>query len=367
MADVVLRDLVKMYESTLAVKSINFECKDGEFVAFLGPSGCGKSSTLRMIAGLEEITDGEIFIDGKRVNDIHTSKRDVAMAFENYALYPSMTVYDNMAFPLRAKCRAKDYSVGDIDRIIKEMAEVLGLDDVLDSYPSQLSGGQMQRVSLGRALVRKAKVYLLDEPISHLDARQQADIRRHLKRIHKVYNSTIMYVTHDQQEAMTMADRIAVMNNGELQQVGTPKEVFDKPANIFVADFIGEPAVNFLSGTLNVNQEIPVFHCQVFDYPLPARLRPAVRTLATGHELVLGIRPMYVRVSNVKHDDCPIGGTIYIYENLGEEALLTIKICDELIRVIVTPERVLQTEGAVWVGFSEQNLHLFDKRTGQSL
>src|SRR6476660_8291699 len=251
MAKVTLKNVYKTYpgergKEVTAVENFNLEITDREFIVFVGPSGCGKSTTLRMIAGLEDISKGEFYIDGKRVNDVAPKDRDIAMVFQNYALYPHMTVYDNMAFGLKLRKFPKD----EIDRRVNDAAKILGLEEYLDRKPKALSGGQRQRVALGRAIVRDAKVFLMDEPLSNLDAKLRVQMRAEIAKLHQRLQTTTIYVTHDQTEAMTMASRIVVMKDGVIQQVGAPKEVYDLPENVFVGGFIGSPSMNFFTGNL---------------------------------------------------------------------------------------------------------------------
>ncbi|HQQ17425.1 MAG TPA: sn-glycerol-3-phosphate ABC transporter ATP-binding protein UgpC, partial [Fervidobacterium sp.] len=247
MAQVVLEHVWKVYEGKVeAVKDANFVVEDKEFLVLLGPSGCGKTTTLRMIAGLEEITKGEIKIDGRVVNDVEPKDRDIAFVFQNYALYPHMTVYDNMAFGLKLRKVPKN----EIDERVHEAAKILEIESLLDRKPRQLSGGQRQRVAVGRAIVRHPKVFLFDEPLSNLDAKLRVQMRSELKKLHARLEATIVYVTHDQVEAMTMADKIVIMKDGVIQQIGTPYEVYNRPANMFVAGFIGSPAMNFIEGKI---------------------------------------------------------------------------------------------------------------------
>lgn len=252
MASISLKNLCKSYESTAnVVKNISLDINDKEFIIFVGPSGCGKSTTLRMIAGLEEITEGEIYIGDTCVNEISPNDRDIAMVFQNYALYPNMNVYKNLSFSLRLKKVKK----AEIDVVVRDIAEVLGISDLLDKKPKELSGGQRQRVALGRAMVRNPKVFLLDEPLSNLDAKLRAHMRVEISKLHKRLDSTFVYVTHDQVEAMTMADRIVVMNDGIIQQVDTPENIYNNPKNMFVAGFIGMPQINFMNAVLEVEAE----------------------------------------------------------------------------------------------------------------
>ncbi len=248
MGEVLLEDLTKRFDEVVAVREVNLTIHDGEFVVLLGPSGCGKTTTLRMIAGLEEVTSGRIFLDDRLLNDVHPRDRDIAMVFQNYALYPHMSVYRNMAFGLKMRKVAKD----EIDHRVRSAADILGIESLLRRYPGKLSGGQRQRVALGRAIVRDPRVFLFDEPLSNLDAKLRVQTRVELLKLHQHLAATSIYVTHDQVEAMTMGDRIVVMHNGTIQQVGPPMEVYQNPANHFVAGFIGSPSMNFLTATVRI-------------------------------------------------------------------------------------------------------------------
>ena len=300
MAQVRIENVVKKYGKVEAVKNLNIEVKDKEFVCLLGPSGCGKSSTLRMIAGLEEISGGDIFIDDVRVNDISSSKRDIAMVFETYALYPTKTAFNNMAYPLRIR----KYPPQVIESKVKKAAKVLNLEDVLNRYPRHLSGGQQQRVAIGRAIVRNPKVFLMDEPISHLDAKLRAHMRGELKHLQKELNETFIYVTHDQLEGMSMADRIAVMNLGELQQFDTPEIIYNYPANMFVGGFIGDPPMNFIPCVLVVKGGKWCLKHDIFEYPLDKTVQKRVEDMGDEFngtkDIVLGIRPEHIRLKNKK-------------------------------------------------------------------
>jgi multiple sugar transport system ATP-binding protein len=285
MAELVLDHIYKIYDNKVtAVEDFNLHIQDKEFIVFVGPSGCGKSTTLRMIAGLEEISKGEFSIDGRRVNDVAPKDRDIAMVFQNYALYPHMTVYDNMAFGLKLRKFPKD----EIDRRVQEAAKILGLEPYLDRKPKALSGGQRQRVALGRAIVRDAKVFLMDEPLSNLDAKLRVQMRAEIAKLHQRLQTTTIYVTHDQTEAMTMATRLVVMKDGVIQQVGAPKEVYEKPENVFVGGFIGSPAMNFLNGKIEDGK----FVTGKTAIAIPEGKMKTLREQGyVGKEIILGIRP----------------------------------------------------------------------------
>jgi multiple sugar transport system ATP-binding protein len=285
MAELKLENIYKIYDNKVtAVEDFNLHIKDKEFIVFVGPSGCGKSTTLRMIAGLEEISKGDFYIDELRVNDVAPKDRDIAMVFQNYALYPHMNVYDNMAFGLKLRKFSKD----EIDKRVKEAARILGLESYLDRKPKALSGGQRQRVALGRAIVRDAKVFLMDEPLSNLDAKLRVQMRAEISKLHQRLQTTTIYVTHDQTEAMTMATRLVVMKDGLIQQVGAPKEVYDNPENIFVAGFIGSPAMNFFKGILKDNS----FMIGNIAIAVPEGKMKVLRDKGYANkEVILGIRP----------------------------------------------------------------------------
>ena len=324
MAKVVLEHVFKVYPgNVLAVKDVNLEIEDREFVVLVGPSGCGKSTTLRMIAGLEEITQGSIYIDGKKVNDVPPKNRDIAMVFQNYALYPHMTVYNNMAFGLKLR----HYPRAEIEQRVREAADILGIAELLERKPKALSGGQRQRVAVGRAIVRKPKAFLFDEPLSNLDAKMRVQMRTEISKLHTRLSSTMIYVTHDQIEAMTMGDRIVVMKDGLIQQVAEPLDLYDHPANQFVAGFIGSPPMNFFEGTLEARNGGVWFNEGRFRVRADAAHAPKLAGRA-GQPIVFGLRPedladaLYVtnpspeqqlqaRVEVVE----PMGSEVYLYLN----------------------------------------------------
>jgi multiple sugar transport system ATP-binding protein len=316
-ADIVLDQVTKRFpDGALAVDKISLDVADGEFVILVGPSGCGKSTTLNMIAGLEDITSGELRIGGKRVNDMAPKDRDIAMVFQSYALYPHMTVRENMGFALKLAKTPKDV----IAEKVNDAARILDLTDYLDRKPANLSGGQRQRVAMGRAIVRDPAVFLMDEPLSNLDAKLRVQMRTEVSRIQRRLGTTMVYVTHDQTEAMTLGDRVAVMRSGLLQQVASPQELYDRPLNLFVAGFIGSPAMNFMAGTL----ETGALRTSIGDIPLSGRLRQEVERSGTGREVIVGIRPEnFQDASLVAPDALPHGitfqATIDVIESLGAE------------------------------------------------
>ena len=329
MARVVLDRVEKRYGKVLAVDTLSLECAHNEFLAVLGPSGCGKSSTMRMIAGLEEITAGAIEIDGRRVNGLSPAERNVAMAFENYGLYPHMTVFDNIAYPLRVRGVPTDEMI----RSVLDVVRMLRIDAFLERRPRVLSGGVRQRVSLARALVRRPAVFLLDEPISHLEAELRDEMRIELKRLHDANDSTTIYVTHDQLEALTMADRVAVMDRGRLQQIGTPEEVYRRPANRFVATFVGEPPMNIMPATVK-DGRIAIEDFAIGQIPAEAAeamapIEAAAR--AAGQTLEVGVRPDDFRLGDM--DGPGIAGRIRVREVLGDVTLLTVDTESNRLRV----------------------------------
>jgi multiple sugar transport system ATP-binding protein len=287
MARVFYKGICKDFGKVQALRNIDVEVKDGEFAALLGPSGCGKSTLLRLTAGLDSISSGNLYIDDKLVNAVHPRDRDIAMVFQNYALYPQMKIYNNIAFSMQIKKIAKS----EIDKRVQWAAKILNIDTLLDRYPSQLSGGQAQRVAMGRAIVRDPKVFLFDEPLSNLDAKLREQMRFEVRTLHNKLEATTIYVTHDQVEAMTMADKIMVMRDGVIQQVGSPADVFDKPANLFVADFIGTPSINLFEGQIATEKGNQVFRGENFTLPLSSET-----SLEKGRKIVYGLRPQHIQV-----------------------------------------------------------------------
>jgi multiple sugar transport system ATP-binding protein len=326
MATVTFDHVYKKYGDVAAVSDLNLEIGDGEFMVFVGPSGCGKTTSLRMIAGLEEITEGELRIGDKVVNDVAPKDRDIAMVFQSYALYPHMSVRDNLAFGLKLRKVPK----ADIDKRINEAAGILQLEKLLDRKPKELSGGQRQRVALGRAIVREPAVFLMDEPLSNLDAKLRVQTRAEIARLHQRLGTTMVYVTHDQVEAMTMGQRIAVMSMGLLQQVGTPQELYDHPRNRFVAGFIGSPSMNFVE--MPVHADADLVHGSV-TFPLPESYRRSVA--AAGDTVIAGFRPEHLELGDVAGLVGTIHGTADVVEYLGNEELLHVSVNDADIVAIV--------------------------------
>lgn len=353
----------KIYDGrVVGVEDLSFVCGEGEFFALLGPSGCGKSSTLRMIAGLEEISKGEMWFDDRLVNALEPRDRNVAMVFETYALYPYLNVYENIAFPLRIR----GLSNGEVDKKVRWAAEFLGITDLLPTKVRGLSGGQMQSVGIGRAIVREPSILLMDEPISHLEARQRARMREELVILQDRLETTTIYVTHDQIEAMTMADRIAVMNLGKLQQVGTPREVYAQPRTEFVGGFIGEPPMNFADCELV--QEAGDFWAvsPSFRFKITQEHEAALKKYSGSNQIRLGVRPESIRVLP---DAAPnsVQASIYVLEPQGERTILSVRLAGgELFLVEVSPDFSAEVDAPVHLEFREP-VHFFDKETGLNL
>ena len=364
MAEVKLQNLWKIYGGTVeAVKDLNLVCHDKEFLCLLGPSGCGKSTTLRMIAGLEVATSGEIFIGERNVTSTPPKDRDIALVFENYALYPHLSVYDNIAMPLKVR----GFSRAEIDQKVQHAAEILHITDLLDRRTVRLGGGQKQRVGIGRAIVRNPAVFLMDEPISHLEAQLRAQMRVELKRMHIEVEATTVYVTHDQLEAMALADRIAVLDFGVLQQVGTPAELFDEPANQFVAGFIGTPPMNFLTCSLVEEGGDLFVQGEGFKVQLPAETRQKLSSKGVGGSLPLGIRPLDLDISKTQGDVTPIATETFVYEPQGETCQVTVQLDGQMLSIETDGDFFTQAGEQVWIGFDVTKLHLFDSRTGANL
>ncbi|OYT68054.1 MAG: sugar ABC transporter ATP-binding protein [Candidatus Wolframiiraptor sp. EX4484-121] len=364
MSKVKVVNLVKKFDKTVAVDGISFDVKDGEFIVLLGPSGCGKTTTLRCIAGLETPDEGEIYIDDKLVNDLPPKDRDVAMVFQSYALYPHMTVYGNLAFPLKMRKLPKD----EIDKKVKEVAKLLNIDHLLDRKPRQLSGGEMQRVALGRALVRTPRVFLMDEPLSNLDAKLRVYMRAELKKLQRDLKITTIYVTHDQAEAMAMADRIAVMNKGKILQYSEPHDVYEKPANLFVAGFIGSPPMNFIKASILEKDSKIILDAGFFQYELRRDLGESVKRGASGSEVMIGFRPEHMLLSRERQANSVFQADVYVIEPMGSRIIVDLKAGEYLLKAVAPPTAEIPPPGQkVWVGFSVERLHVFDAKTEKTL
>ena len=371
MATVSLKGIKKIYDNKVtAVHDFNLEIADKEFIVLVGPSGCGKSTTLRMVAGLEDISEGDLLIDGKRMNDVEPKDRDIAMVFQNYALYPHMTVYENMAFALKLRKVPKD----EIDKKVREAAEILDITQYLDRKPKALSGGQRQRVAIGRAIVRNPRVFLMDEPLSNLDAKLRNQMRAEIIKLRQRIDTTFVYVTHDQTEAMTLGDRIVIMKDGFIQQIGTPQQVFDHPANIFVAGFIGMPQMNFFDGQLVADGGR--YSIKVLDATMELSPEAQARLKANGvpsKPVTIGIRPEHVSFCEGAGAHC-LTGTVDVSEMMGSEIHLHVTAGgrDVVLRVPTT-ELSSEHKGGIAYGtqvhftFRSDLIHLFDPETEQNL
>ena len=372
LSQLILKNVYKRYDNTekklfgrkkaqndFAVKDLSFECPDNSFIGILGPSGCGKSTTLRMIAGLEAITSGSIFIDNVRINDLLPKDRNIGLAFEDYALYPPLSVYDNLAFNLRAKKAPPDTIKKAIDRV----APLLKVDELLDMKPSALSGGQKQRVNIARAIVRQPGLLLLDEPLSHLDGKMRQTLRQEIKRMHREIQCTTIIVTHDQIEAMSLADVIIIMKDGALQQMGTPLEVYDSPVNEFVAGFIGEPPMNLLRSVIVKRDSGFFFSFEGSDLlvKVPERSLPLV---SDGQNVTLGVRPVDVLITE---SDTSTPVPVAVYENFGDERRVSVRVGQEYLN-ITTTENVFYARGdIIRLDFNSEKTHLFDPESGEAI
>jgi multiple sugar transport system ATP-binding protein len=365
MAQVTLRKVVKRYDEVEAVSAIDLDIADKEFVVLVGPSGCGKSTTLRMIAGLEEITGGEIAVDGEVVNDVPPKDRDMAMVFQNYALYPHMTVYQNMSFGLRLK----NYPKAEIEKRVQEAARILDIKELLDRKPRQLSGGQRQRVAMGRAIVRNPKVFLFDEPLSNLDAKLRVQMRTEIKRVHQKVRTTTVYVTHDQIEAMTLADRVVVMNKGRIEQIGAPNFLYHSPATRFVAGFIGSPAMNFIPCKLEqADDGLNVRLSDLVSFPVPANRVQRYRA-HVGQDLTFGIRPEHLTEAKPNgHSNIGLfDAGIEVVEPMGNETMVFFSINGTEVSGRIDPNTVARVGAALKMAVSLDNMHLIENSSGRVL
>lgn len=378
MAELVLENICKRYfngrgkPETYAVKDFCIRIADKEFIVLVGPSGCGKSTTLQMIAGLEKVSSGEIYLDGQLINETHPKDRDIAMVFQSYALYPHMNVYDNMAFSLKMQKKKKQ----EIDKRVRTAAEILGITSYLKRMPNKLSGGERQRVAIGRAIVRNPKVFLMDEPLSNLDAKLRNQMRTEIKRLHKQLDTTFVYVTHDQTEALTLGDRIVVMKDGVIQQIGTPREVFDYPANVFVAGFIGTPPMNLITGNIRMNVE-GMYCLELGQHNLPVSDIIQRKLLHSGFakssEVVIGFRPEHTSVYWNRVDNA-ICSSVEISEMMGSEMQIHVKMksFDVVLRVPIlsVPKNFregIPTGTRVYFRISKEYLRLFDVESGDNI
>lgn len=351
MAEVILKNIKKAYDKNVVIEGVDLEIKDKEFLVLVGASGCGKSTILRMIAGLEDITDGEIFIGGKKVNKIPPKDRDIAFVFQSYALYPHMSVYENIAFGLKMR----KFSEEKIDKKVREAAEILNLTELLDRKPRQLSGGQRQRVALGRAIVREPKVFLMDEPLSNLDAKLRVQMRSEIKKLHEKLQTTFIYVTHDQTEALTMGDRIVVLHQGIIQQIDTPDNIYQNPQNTFVAGFIGSPQMNLIPGQ--------IFNDTLIIADIPIKLTEEQQTAMQDHSnVIIGIRPE--NMTSVD-GDIKLAVKVDIAEMLGSEKIVYFYIGNTRCSIKLPPTFAVEDELVLKI--NKNNLFIFDKETGERI
>ena len=361
MAEVVLKDVSKVFgKDNLVFSDLNLDIKDKEFFTIVGPSGCGKSTVLNLIAGLEEVTSGEIFFDGQKVNDLPPAKRDVAMVFQSYALYPHKSVSENIAFPLKMKKIPRV----EIQKKVIEISEILGIKELLERKPRELSGGQRQRVALGRALVRKPKVFLLDEPLSNLDAKLRVYMRAELKKLHSDIQVTTIYVTHDQAEAMSLSDRVAILTEGKIQQCDVPNTIYNLPANKTVAEFIGSPGMNFFEGKINyVEERIFIDFEQDHLLVIQSQLK---NFKIENREIIFGIRPENVRISQ-KRGEGFFEGKIFAIEPLGDRSYVDILWKEKRVKAEVPPDFSGEVNEPIFFQFELDKFHLFDRDTNKSL
>ncbi|MHA1944505.1 MAG: ABC transporter ATP-binding protein [Candidatus Hodarchaeales archaeon] len=374
MARVKMEDVVKRFDDNTVLKSINIDIKDKELVVFVGPSGCGKSTAMRCVSGLEEVTSGKVFIGDRMVNTVPPKDRDVAMVFQNYALYPHMNIYDNIAFGLRARKMfiesendSRKLTKEEIDEKVKKAVEILKIPELLDRKPSQLSGGQMQRVAMGRAIVREPQLFLMDEPLSNLDAKLRAHMRTELKRLQIDLGVTTIYVTHDQAEAMTLGDRVAVMHEGIFQQIDTPESVYDKPVNMFVAGFIGSPPMNFMKVKLNGN----TLTTESFTIVIPEENADKVKQSAISSDnLFLGIRPEDIEdgaFAIQKSPESTVEAEVLVRENYGSDIFLNVKAGELIFSARVNTSTAARIRSNVSLVFDVNRIHIFDGETEKNL
>lgn len=363
MAEVRLEAVTKRFGEVVVIKELTLEIKNEEFMVLLGPSGCGKTITLRCIAGLEKPEKGDIYIEGVRVNAFSPADRDVALIFQNYSLYPWYTVRDNISFPLKAKRR--NLSSKEIEKRVNEVAETLHIEHLMEYRPNGLSGGEMQRVAIGRAIVRRPRIFLMDEPLSNLDAKLREKMRVELKLLQSNLGATTLFVTHDQVEAMTMGDRIAVLNAGRIQQIGTPTEIYDHPRNLFVAKFVGSPGMNFITcicakGILNVGPGM-------FSLNISPSQQKQIDEQNMGEELIFGVRPEDIYVYDNKPKFDAVKAEVYLVEPMGVENIVSLKMGENILRVITPVTFEAGIGDKVWVGLEKDRIHIFDKQTEKTI
>lgn len=364
MSNIKLAHIYKDYiEGQHVVRDFNLEIQDGEFIVLVGPSGCGKSTTLRMIAGLEDITSGQLYFEGKLMNDVHPKDRDIAMVFQNYALYPHMTVAENMGFGLKMQNINQD----EIDKTVKKTAEIIGLTDYLDRLPKELSGGQRQRVALGRAISRNPKVFLMDEPLSNLDAKLRVQTRAEITRLHEQLDTTFIYVTHDQTEAMTMADRIVIMNQGKIQQVDTPTNVYQHPRNLFVATFIGSPQMNLISATISEEADGFYANTKTYKFKISDEKGKVLKEKAwLGKELMVGIRPEHIYDAYRKTDSI-IQGEVTFIELLGSSQFVYMNVGADQMLATLNMDTQVQKGDKIELYLDKDKMNFFDIKSQENI
>lgn len=363
MASITLRNIYKKYDNDVtAVEDLNLEIKDKEFIVLVGPSGCGKTTTLRMVAGLEEITQGELYIENKKVNDVAPKDRDIAMVFQNYALYPHMTVYDNMAFGLKIRKMSKE----EINDRVINAAKILGIEEYLKRKPRALSGGQRQRVAIGRAIVRDPKVFLMDEPLSNLDAKLRNEMRTEILKLHKRLNTTFIYVTHDQTEAMTLGDRIVIMKDGIVHQVDTPQNVYENPSNVFVAGFIGTPQMNFFEAELKCEGDnyYILFNGHTINLS-KGYVEKFQSENIKSQRITLGVRPECITITDKSSDSYEVN--VDVSELMGNEMLIHSRINDNKIVIRSETRYDIKTDDKINISFKWDKIHIFNNETGMNL
>lgn len=361
MAKVIVQNLIKFYGKVIGIKNLSLEIQDGEFMVLLGPSGCGKTTTLEIIAGLRKEDSGDIFIGDDRVNKVIAKERDVAVVFQDYALYPHMTAYKNLAFPLKMRKVPRN----EIKKKVHSVAELMGVDELLDRLPRELSGGQKQRIALGRAIIRQPKIFLMDEPLSNLDAQLRLQMRAELKHLQKELGVTTIYVTHDQEEAMTLGDRVAILKEGFLQQIGRAEELFYNPINKFVAGFIGAPSSSFLEGTVIWENGEFKFKKKDVLFEIPKKFWGVLEGYK-GSSLIAGIKPLDIKISK---DAGPgrIKGELFVYEPMGDLTIVTVKIGDTLLKVKYVGVLEGEIGQKVWLNIDYSKINFFDPKTEKSI
>jgi multiple sugar transport system ATP-binding protein len=362
-ADIVFQHVRKRYGDHEAIRDLSLEIRDREFFVILGESGAGKTTILKMIAGIEPVTSGSILLDSQPIENLTPEERDCAMVFETYALYPHLSVYENIAFPLRAPGhRTREDQV---NQAVLRIARILGIDSLLDRRPAALSGGQRQRVALGRALVRKPAVFLMDEPLSHLDARLRNEMRTEIKAMRESFATTIVYVTHDYSEALALGDRIAILHQGRIEQVGTPSQVFRRPLNRFVAESIGDPPMNFLAGTITLDQKQPLFAAGNWRIPLPES--PRLRA-CDGKEVCLGLRPQHIRLERDRQDTpFSVPARLFVQELQGDHTVASVAVGDRLFMALCKADQAYSIDEQLYLAWAPEHMYLFLEASGETL